>query len=126
VATLGGKHTQARTGRELTCWCAYELVGEANLSYVAVVNQGRNYLGQREATLHYDPYSIPARSFVRRNLLKYLDQQHSRRVSPRTRGGSVGTAPTSSASGWAAGMPRIDREQSGSCWLLGRTGHTRG
>jgi len=45
MPTLGGKHVQARTGRELTWWCVYEVVGEAELSYTAVINEGRDYLG---------------------------------------------------------------------------------
>jgi hypothetical protein len=39
--------------------CAYEVAGEAELAYVAVVNEGRNLLGQQEATLHFDPFGIP-------------------------------------------------------------------
>jgi hypothetical protein len=74
MPTLGGKHVQARAGRELTWWCAYEVVGDAELCYVAVIREGRNLLGQHEATLRYDPTGIPAKSVVRMNLLKYLDR----------------------------------------------------
>jgi hypothetical protein len=31
MATLGGKHVQARTGRELTCQCICEVIEEAVL-----------------------------------------------------------------------------------------------
>jgi hypothetical protein len=74
MPTLGGKHVQARTGRELTYQCVYEVVGEAELSYVAVISEARDHVGQHEATLRYDPTGIPAKSVVRMNLLKYLDR----------------------------------------------------
>ena len=74
MPTLGGKHVQASTGRELTWWCTYEVVGEAELTYVAVISEGRNHVAQHEATLRYDPYGIPAKSVVRMNLLKHLDR----------------------------------------------------
>ena len=74
MATLGGKHVQARTGRELTYQCAYEVVGDAELSYFAIINEGRDYLGEHEATLRYDPFGIPVKAIVRMNLLKHLDR----------------------------------------------------
>ena len=74
MATLGGKQVQVGTGRELTFWCADEVVGEAELSYVAVIDEGRNLLGQHDATLRFDPSGIPAKSVVRMNLLTHLDR----------------------------------------------------
>jgi len=75
MATLGGKHIQAHTGRELTYWCAFEVVGETDLCYVAIVNEDLALLGQHEATLRYDPYGIPADAIVRMNVHKHLDQR---------------------------------------------------
>ena len=75
MATLGGKHSQAHTGRELTYWCAFEVVGETNLCYVATVNEDRALLGQHEATLRHDPYGIPADAIVRMNICQHLDQR---------------------------------------------------
>jgi hypothetical protein len=74
MATLGGKHTQADTGRELTYQCVYEVVGQTDLSYLAVVTEGRNYLGRHEAALRFDPSGIPVKSAVRMNLLRHLDR----------------------------------------------------
>ena len=75
MATLGGKRIQARTGRELTYWCAFEVVGETDLCYVAIVNEDLALLGQHEATLRYDPYGIPADAIVRMNIFKHIDQR---------------------------------------------------
>jgi hypothetical protein len=74
IANLGGKHIQARTGRELTYQCIYEVVGNVELFYGAVINEGRDYLGQHEATLRCDPSGVPAKSVVRLNLLKHIDR----------------------------------------------------
>ena len=74
MASLGGHHVQARTGRELTWQCVYEIVGEADLAYVAVITEGRNYLGQHEATLRFDPAGIPANAIVRMNMVQHLDR----------------------------------------------------
>jgi len=51
MATLGGMHLQAHTGRELTCWCAFEVVGKTDLSYVATISDGLALLSQHEKTL---------------------------------------------------------------------------
>lgn len=82
VANIRGKHVQASTGRELTYWCAYEVVGEAELAYVTVINDGRDYLGRHEATLRYDPFGIPAGAFVRMNLRRFLDRASFRQGKP--------------------------------------------
>ena len=74
MATLGGKHHQSRTRRELTYWCAYEIVEATDLVYVAVISEGLNHLGQHEATLRYDPTGIPAKDLVRMDMLKHLDR----------------------------------------------------
>ena len=74
MATLGGKHVQTSSGRELTYQCVYEVVGDAELSYVAVISEGLNNLGQHEATLRYDPDDFPAKATVRMNLLRHLDR----------------------------------------------------
>ena len=74
MATLRGKHAQDRTGRELTYWCAYDVVGEGEDFYIAVINEGRALLGQHEADLRFEPHGIPTKAIVRMNLLKYLDR----------------------------------------------------
>jgi hypothetical protein len=74
MATLGGKHAQAQTARELTFSCSYEVVGEVEIAYAATITEGRAFLGLHEATLHFDPSGISAKSAVRMNLLKHLDQ----------------------------------------------------
>ena len=74
MANLGGKHVQAESGRELTYRCVYEVVGDTDLAYVAVVAEGLNYLGRHEASLRYDPFGIPVKSVVRMNLLRHLDR----------------------------------------------------
>jgi len=74
MATLGGKHLQAGTGRELTYWCAYEVVGGTSIFYVAVINEGMSLLGQHEATLRYDPKGIPAKAIGRTNILQHLNR----------------------------------------------------
>lgn len=73
MASIGGKHHQARTKRELTYWCAFDIV-ENELVYVAVISEGRDYLGQHEARLPFDPSGIPARDLVRMVMLRHLDR----------------------------------------------------
>jgi len=90
MSTLGGKHLQARRGRELAYWCAYAIVDETQLSYVAVINVGLALLGDHEATLRYDPAGIPAKAIVRMNLLRRLDQTSF----------GVGTLPDPQWVGW--------------------------
>ena len=74
MPTIGGKHVQARPGRELTYWCAYSVSGETTLDYVAVVNEGLALLGQHEETLHFDPGGVPAAALVRTHMVQYLDR----------------------------------------------------
>jgi len=74
MATLGGKHVQARTGRELTYQCVYDVVGENEITYFAAISEGWNGLGQHEARFRFDPFGVPAKSVVRMNLLSYLDR----------------------------------------------------
>ena len=74
MATLGGMHLQAHTGRELTCWCAFEVVGKTDLSYVATISDGLALLSQHEKTLRYDPFGVPAAAIVQMNVCKHIEQ----------------------------------------------------
>jgi hypothetical protein len=82
MASLGGKHHQARTRCELTYCCDYEVVDKANLIYVAVICEGLDHLGNHEATLRYDTADIPAMAVVRMAILKYPDQTWFREGKP--------------------------------------------
>ena len=65
MPALRGKHVRASTGRELTYWCAYEVVGEAEVAHVAIINEDHDYLGQHETTQRFDPSGIPDTAVMR-------------------------------------------------------------
>jgi hypothetical protein len=74
MATLGDKHVQVSTGREFTYWCTFEVAGEIEITFVAVISVRWNALGQHEATLRFVPFGSPVKSVVRMNLLRRLDR----------------------------------------------------
>ena len=61
MANLGGRHRQARTGREWRHWSACKVVNETECSYVTVISDGRDDFGPHEGTLRlcFNPKVLP-------------------------------------------------------------------
>ena len=73
MATIGGVHVQAVTGRAISYWCAYDITERTRLEFVAVFNEGRALRGQHEGQLNFDPYGIPAAAVLRWHMVRHLD-----------------------------------------------------
>lgn len=76
MATVGGKHRQAGTGRLIGYWAAYGPVdGVRNLFYTASVSEDiYTHFGSHEATLRWDPDGIPGETLIRQHLCRHIDR----------------------------------------------------
>lgn len=90
MATLGGKHIQAGTGRELMYWVAYYCNSSATQAhYVAVISERCSgyigVVGEHEDALRVDPAGIPVEPLIRHDVLRVIDRSRfgeSRKPDP--------------------------------------------
>lgn len=75
MATVGGKHRQAGTGRLVSYWATYGPVdNDRHLFYAASFTEDvYTHLGCHEASLPFDPNGIPSEALVRHHLCRHID-----------------------------------------------------